>query len=185
MTVVADVDADGRVLGLEDRVAKVAGLEEVLLPEAGRVRQVVFAVRAEERAIGVEDRGGVVVDAGLRAFVERHYDDHIVLLGILGQAIAGGAGHGLCRLVPARVLAGAEVWTVEDLLQAEDLHASLASLFDERDVFFEHRRLDLGDGASLVVNRVGALDQATLQDSCHVLPLGSQSQRVIKTLRSV
>src|SRR5258706_6232429 len=50
--VIADVDADRCVPGLENRVSKVAGLEEELLPEARRVRDVVLAVFAEVAAVG-------------------------------------------------------------------------------------------------------------------------------------
>ena len=65
VAVVADVDADLRVARLEDRIAEVAGLEVVLLPEAGRdLRDVVLPVLAEVGAVGVDDRGGVVVHAG-------------------------------------------------------------------------------------------------------------------------
>ena len=49
--VVADVDADRGEARLEDRIAEVARLEEVLLPEAGRVRDVVLAVLPEIRAV--------------------------------------------------------------------------------------------------------------------------------------
>ena len=45
--VVADVDADRREARLEHRIAEVARLEEVLLPEARRVRDVVLAVLPE------------------------------------------------------------------------------------------------------------------------------------------
>src|SRR4030095_16470356 len=53
VTVVTDVDADRRVPRLEDRVSEVARLEKILLPEAGRVRDVVLAVLAEIRAVVV------------------------------------------------------------------------------------------------------------------------------------
>ena len=82
MAVVADVDADRGEARLEHRVAEVARLEEVLLPEAGRVRDVVLAVLAEIGAVGVVDRGGVVVDAGLLALVDRHDHRHLVLLRV-------------------------------------------------------------------------------------------------------
>src|SRR5436190_547366 len=61
VAVITDVDADRGVAGLEDGVAEVAGLEEELFPEAGRVRDVVLAVLAEVAAVGVDHGGGVVV----------------------------------------------------------------------------------------------------------------------------
>ena len=109
VAVVADVDADLRVPRLEDRVAEVARLEEVLLPEAGGVRDVVLAVLAEVRAVGVEDGGGVVVDARVLALVDGHDDRHLVLLRDLRDRLGRGPGHALGGVVPARVLRRAEV----------------------------------------------------------------------------
>ena len=70
-----------------------------------------------------------------------------------------GPGTGLGRVVPALVLAGAEVRAVEDLLQAEHLDALLAGLLDERHVLVEHRLLDRLDRQRLVVDRIAALDR--------------------------
>src|SRR5690349_11006954 len=81
VAVVADVRADRRVAGLEHRVAEVARLEEVLLPEPAGLRDVGLAVLAEVRAVGIDDRGGVVVDAGLLALVDRDDHHHLVLRG--------------------------------------------------------------------------------------------------------
>ena len=93
--VVADVDADRRVARLEHRVAEVAGLEEVLLPEARGVRDVVLAVLAEVAAVGVVDRGGVVVDAGLLALVDRDDHRHLVFLrarSAISSVVGPGTG---------------------------------------------------------------------------------------------
>jgi hypothetical protein len=69
--VVADVDADLADGGLEDRVPEVPGPEVELLPEALDVRDVRLAVLAQVLAVGVDDRGGVVVDA--RAWASSSY----------------------------------------------------------------------------------------------------------------
>ena len=72
MAVVADVHADLAGRGVEDGVAEVARAKIELLPEAGPdVRDVVLAVFAEVRAVGIDDGGGVVVDAGDFFFVDR------------------------------------------------------------------------------------------------------------------
>ena len=81
MTVVADVDAELDVRGLEHRVAQVAGLEEELLVETRiDLRNVRLAVLAEVLAVGIDDGGGVVVHAGHGFLVDRHDHDHAVFL---------------------------------------------------------------------------------------------------------
>src|SRR3546814_4173944 len=54
--VVADVDAEPAVGGVEHRPAGVAGLEEELLVEAGDLRDVGLAVLAEVAAVRSEER---------------------------------------------------------------------------------------------------------------------------------
>jgi hypothetical protein len=78
-----------------------------------------------------------------------------VLAGQALHHLGGGTGHGLGRLVPARVLARAEVGAVEDLLQPQDLHALLARLFDEGQVLVERHLLDLVDRPALLEGRAG------------------------------
>src|SRR4029077_13265192 len=63
VAVVADVHADLADGGVEDRIAAIAGTEVELLPEAVHVGDVLLAVLAEIGAVGVDDRGGVVVEA--------------------------------------------------------------------------------------------------------------------------
>src|SRR4029079_12584425 len=121
VAVVTDVRADLRVARLEDREPEVARTEEELLPELVRVRDVVLAVLAEVRAVGIEDRRAVVVDAWLLALVERNHHRHLVLLRVRLHHLGRGPGDRLRRVVPKLVLARTEVGTVEDLLQSEDL----------------------------------------------------------------
>src|ERR1043165_6398380 len=166
--VVADVDADLAVRRVEDWVAEVAGTEVELLPEAGGgVRDMILSILTEVGAVGVDDGGGVVVNAGALFFIERHDDDHLVLFGVLLHELRGRAvGDLLDGVVPARVLLGAEVRTGEDLLHAEHLHAFLAGLIDVLE-----RALDLGVANGLdrlaAVGREGGLDQTALHDSGH------------------
>ena len=162
------VVADLCVARLERRIAEVARAEEVLLPEAARLRNVILAVLAEVRTIGIDHRGGVVVDAGHLALVERDDHRHLVLRRDRAEVLDGGTGHRLGGVVPALVLAGAEVRAVEDFLQTQDLDALLAGVVNHRQVLLEHRRLDLGDRLALVVDRVRRLDQTTQNLACHV-----------------
>jgi hypothetical protein len=168
VAVVADVDADARELRLERRVTEVAGLEVVLLPEAGRdLRDVVLPVLAEVAAVGVDDGGGVVVDAVHLALVDGQHDRHAVLLGeVLELLVVGPSGTRLGEVVPLGRLLGAEVGAVEQLLEAEDLHALLRGLLGEA-----HRLLDLGvvDGfeAGGAVELETGLHEARLDDTRH------------------
>ena len=71
--------------------------------------------------------------------------------GDRGQALDRGTGNRLGGVVPATILRGTEVGTVEDLLQTQDLDATLARLLDQRQVLLEHRLLNLRDGTRLIV----------------------------------
>ena len=53
-------------------------------------------------------------------------------------------GHALGEVVPARLLLGAEVGAVEELLQAQDLGLLPGRLGDQLDVLVDHRLLDRG-----------------------------------------
>src|SRR5207253_9812829 len=132
VTVIADVDADLCVLGVEYRISEVAGTEVVLLPEAGSgVWNVIFAIFAEVRAVGVDDGGGVVVNARTILFVERNDDDHVVFLRILlHQFGRRPVGDRLDRVVPSRILLRAEIGTGENFLHADHLHAFASGLID-------------------------------------------------------
>src|SRR3954447_7384118 len=81
VAVVADVHADLADCGLEDRVTAITGTEVELLPEALGLRDVLFAELAEVLAVGVDDRRGVVIDAGLLMLVHRQHHHHPELLG--------------------------------------------------------------------------------------------------------
>src|SRR3546814_6049093 len=124
VAVVADVDAEPAVGGVEHRPAGVAGLEEELLLEAGDLRDVGLAVLAEVAAVGVDDRAGVVVDAGDVLLVDRHHDDHRVLLRVvLHEADGGAVGDLLGSGIPLGVLARTEV-----RLRSEEHTSELQSL---------------------------------------------------------
>jgi len=66
----ADKRADASGLGIEGAVPKVAGSEVILFVIERVVRDVHLPIFAEECAVGVEDGGGVVVDAGGALFEE-------------------------------------------------------------------------------------------------------------------
>jgi len=169
MAVIADIDADFCIPGLKDGIAEVAGFEEEFLPEAGSMRDMVLAVFAQQGAVGVDDGGGVVEYAGLFLFIDRDDHDHGVFSCILRHALGSGAGYGFCRLIPAAVLAGAEIGGVKDLLEAEDLYAFCTCLVDQRQVFLEHGLLYLCDGTFAFCFWQAHLDETGSDQSGHVL----------------
>ena len=139
--VVADVDADLADGGVEHRVAEVAGAEVELLPEPVQVRQVVLAVLAEDRAVGIDDDGRVVVHAGDVLLVDREDHDHVQLGGQLREALHDGSVGGLGVAVVLLVLGDAEVRPVEELLEADHLRALGGGIPRELLVLVEHRVL--------------------------------------------
>jgi hypothetical protein len=106
---------------------------------------VVLAVFSQIGPVGVEHGGGVVIHSSHCTLVDRHHDHHLVLSRILLQSLDGWSGARLRGIVPALVLRRAEIGSVEDLLQAEDLDAVLASLLDQRHVCLERGFFDLFD----------------------------------------
>ena len=80
--------------------------------------------------------------------------------------IVGPSGIRSIMLVPARLLLGAEVRAVEELLQAEDLDAAPRRLVDERQVLVDHRLLDVVGRA--LERHVGLdLNQSAAHDPAH------------------
>src|SRR5688500_4416009 len=170
VAIVADVHADVRILRLEDGIAEVARAEVELFPEAGRaVRNVVFPILPEIRPVGIDDRGGVVVDAGGFLLVQRDDDHHLVLLRhFLHEAGSRPIRNLLDGIVPARALLGAEVRTGEDLLHAEDLNALAPCLLDELQVL-----VDVGftNGLDRLISATGVrrLDEPAFDEAGHVI----------------
>src|SRR5215813_4007850 len=166
MPLVADVDADPAHRGVEHRVAEVAGTEVVLLSEPLHLRDVVLAVLAEEGAVGVDDRGGVVEDAFLLLLVDRHDQHHLVLTrDVTHQPDGRPVGHRLGPGVPLGLLHLAEVRSVEELLQAGDARALGGGVPDRRHRVFHHRvlvagRLLLDQGGTYDVGHAGLLSLA-------------------------
>ena len=142
--VVADVDADLRERRLEHGISEVARTEIELLPESGlAVRDVRLAVLAEVLSVGVDHGGRVVVDPRLIFLVDRRHDHHPMLLRELAhQGNRRAIRYALGEVIPPCLLFGAEVRSVEELLQAEDLDLLARRLANERDMVVDHRLLD-------------------------------------------
>ena len=145
VAVVADVDAHRTDRGLEDRVSPVAGLEVELLEEALHLRDVLLAVLAQVGAVGIDDRGGVVVHAGLGDLVHGEHQHHAGFLGDALETLGGGAiGDVLGVAVVLGVLHLTEVRAVEQLLEAHDLSTLLGGLVHRGLVLVDHGVLGPG-----------------------------------------
>ena len=139
VAVVADVDADLADRGLEHGVAAVAGFEIKLLPEALHLGNVLLAVLAEVRAVGIDHCGSVVVHARLNDFVHRQHENHAEFLRhtlepLRRRAIGDVFGVG----VVLGILHLAEVRPVEELLEAHDLGSLLLRLVGRSLVLVDH-----------------------------------------------
>jgi hypothetical protein len=99
---------------------------------------------AQERAVGIQHGSSVEVHAVLRFLVHGEHHGHAVLSCQRRHALGDRPGYRLCRGIPLRILLCGKIRAVEDLLQAEDLHAFLPRFLHEPDVFLDHRFLDLG-----------------------------------------
>ena len=96
---------------------------------------------------GVDDRSGVVIHTRQVFLVHRHDDDHLVLLGqVHHQLGCRTVGHLFGQVVPLNLLLGAEVWSVEQLLQADNLDALFGCVVDHGDVLVDHRLFDFFHG---------------------------------------
>ena len=119
----ADQHADLAVARLPGAEAEVAGREIELLVVKRVVRDVHLAVDAQQRAVGVNDRGGVVIDAGGALLEQRGDDDDLVFAGELLKGRGARAGNRLGQFEIRVVFALAEILRAEQFLRADDLRA--------------------------------------------------------------
>src|SRR5262245_10465452 len=176
MSVVADVNADSAGGGLEHRISEVSWTKVELLPETwSNVWNVVLPIFSEVRPVSIDNRGGVVIDAGHFLFVDRHHHHHSVLAGKLLHVFDGGALRNMLdHLVPAGVLLGTEVRSIEEFLKTEQLHPFPSRFLDERQMLVDHAALHIGRAA--VERDVGlGLNQPAANHPCHVVLRVSES----------
>src|SRR5437868_2867459 len=83
------------------------------------VADVHLAVEAAESAVGIENGGGVVVDAGGTFLEERCDQDNIMLAGGGGEFFASGAGDGFSEIEEGVVFALAEVLSLKEFWKAD------------------------------------------------------------------
>ena len=116
-----------------------------------------LAVLAEIAAVGVDNRGGVVIHTGHLFLVNGHDDDHLVLLRIfLHEAGRMTLGNALRSGIPLPVLARAEIGLCKHFLKTQDLNTLFSGIFDIGDMGVDHH----------VPNLLGILRHIALE--CHL-----------------
>ena len=102
------------------------------------MRQMRFAIDAQQFAIGINYACRIVVNARSGFFINRHYQHHRILFRQLAHQVHGRAGYCLGGVVPLAVLHLAEIWPKENFLQTGDLRSLFGRLLDIVDVFLDH-----------------------------------------------
>src|SRR5262249_45468164 len=111
MAVVADVDPRLYETQIENRIPQITAPGVKILPESrSYVRDVRLAILAEICTIVVNHRGGVVIQPLLLHFVDRDDQREVVLpREVLHEPNGWTVRNGLCEVVPAGGLFGAEI----------------------------------------------------------------------------
>src|SRR5579862_5501472 len=129
VTVIANINADSRVLCFKHWIAEIAGCEIKLLPKSGMtMRNVVLAIFAKIPAVGVDYRSCIEIHARHLFFVDGNHNHHAMFRGdFLHQLSRRPVGHALREFVPTCVLLRTKIRPVEKFLQAKDLCLFLAA----------------------------------------------------------
>src|SRR5882762_1700161 len=150
----ADERTNSPGLRIERLIAKIPGCEIVLFVVEWVVGDMHLAVFAAKGSVGIDDRGGVVVDAGSTLFKEGDHEGDFQLAGDGAEALGGGARNRLGQIKQGQVFALTEVLGLEKFRQADHLRALFGRLANMRDgrlhVFFW-------------VGRAGHLNQANTE----------------------
>src|ERR1041385_50504 len=166
--VIADVNSNARVLGLERGIAGVTGSEVKLFPEArGHLWDVVLAILAQVFAVSIDHRSRIVVEACHLFLIDRDHDHHAVFgCDFLHQLDCGAVRDRLSQLIPAGALLRAEIRAVKNFLKAQHLDLLFRRLFNQLQVFFNHGFFDLFERL-VRAQHVAGLDQAAAHNSRH------------------
>ena len=133
----ADQHADRRVARLPGSKPRVAGGEVELLVIERIIRDMHLAIHAQQRAVGIDDDGSVVIQP-CRASFEQGADDHDTV-GFRESLEGFGRrpGDGLGQLKEAMVFDLAKVLGAEQLLRADDLSAVARGALNQRHLLRE------------------------------------------------
>jgi len=133
----ADEDADAAKGGIEVAEAEVAGGEVELFEVEGVVGDVHLAIEPGDFAIGIEDGGGVVIEAAGAFLEEAGDEDDAEFAGDGAEGGGGGAGNGFGEVEEFGGLLTAEVLGAEEFLKTDDLRAAGGGFAGLEDGFFE------------------------------------------------
>jgi len=106
-----------------------------------------LAVDAQERAVGVNDGSGVVIDAGGAFLKERGDDDGLVFLGEFAKGVGARSGNLFGEQKVFVVFTLAKILRGKQFLCADDFGTGLRGAFGEREGFFQVRVRLGGDGS--------------------------------------
>ena len=119
--------SEGRV---EIRKSEIARSEIKLFEIERIVGDVHLAIQPRDFAVGVENRGRVVIEARGAPLKQRRDDDDLQLARQLAQRLGGRAGNRLGQIEQLGVLLAAEILRAEQFLQADDLRPARGGLAD-------------------------------------------------------
>ena len=120
----ADQHADAAVARVEVGEAEIAGREIKFLVVERVVGDVHLAVDAEQRAVGVEDRGGVVIEAGGAALEQRGDDRPRQFARPACPALRSTGRESARRDRTVVIFLAAKILRAKQLLEADDLRAA-------------------------------------------------------------
>ncbi len=131
----ANQDADLAVTCLPGAKAEIAGREIEFLVIKWIVRDVHLPICAEQRAVCINDGGGVVIETGGAFLEERSHNDHFVFFCELLKCRRTRARNCFSEFEVLVVFALAEVMRGEQFLRADDLCALLCGALCESESF--------------------------------------------------
>src|SRR5262245_21324347 len=133
----ADQNSDPTVAGLPGWKTKISRCEIKLLMVERIVRNMHLAVLTEIASVGIEEGGGIVVDARSPALEQRNNYDQFQLSSHLAHKFRRGTGDFFGKSEVCMFLDLAEVRRLEKFLQANNLGALRRGFLDARDGLFE------------------------------------------------
>jgi len=144
----ANQDADFSKFRVPNRPSAIAGGEVKFLFECGILRDVGFPIESHQRAVGIVDGGGVVIESGAAVLEQRGNQHDPEFASKFSQTVGDWAGEGIGEIEACGILDGAKIWGEKQLLGDHDVGAVGGGLADEFFVVIEGFRLG-GEGAGL------------------------------------
>src|ERR1700693_763809 len=119
-------------MGGERAKTQISWSEIKLFLVSGIVGDMHLAIDAGNRAVGIDNCGGVVINTGRPAFENRRDDHGFRLMRHAAQRLRGWPGHRFRQFKILRIFALAEVLRAKKFRQTEDLSSGAGSFFNPR-----------------------------------------------------